>query len=305
MTASPGQRTLTDLVDLLPDADGSEDVFLALSPANPRRIYGGQLVAQSLLAAGRTVPEGWLAHSLHTYFLNPGKPDVPLRLHVERRRDGKSFAARRVVAMQDGRPVTDITLSFASPEPPSGGRLDHGQSLPAGLPDPESLPTTAQWLGEAGLSEYMQLSRVDDVLDVRYVTQPPPILRMRGEPIPLVTRVWCRLRPELDDRPLTHQVALAYLSDTTLAENIVAPYNVVRVIDGGTSASLDHAVWFHRPFRADEWMLYESVSPVAIDERGLVRGTVYSSDGAHIATTTQEMLIRLPAGLGAQDPGGA
>lgn len=300
MTASP--RTLTDLVDLLPDADGSEDVFLALSPANPRRIYGGQLVAQSLLAAGRTVPEGWVAHSLHTYFLNPGKPDVPLRLHVERRRDGRSFAARRVVAVQEGRPVTDITLSFAGLESWSGGQLNHGEQMPRGLPDPESLPTTAQWLAEAGIGEYMQLSRVDDVLDVRYVTDPPPILKARGLPIPLVTRVWCRMRHELDDAPLTHQAALAYLSDTTLAENIVAPYNVVRAIDGGTSASLDHAVWFHRPFRADEWMLYESVSPVAVQDRGLVRGTMFASDGRHIASTTQEMLIRLPAGLGYTDP---
>lgn len=300
MTAAP--RTLTDLVDLLPDADGAEDVFTALSPANPRRIYGGQLVAQSLLAAGRTIPDGWAAHSLHTYFLNAGKPDVPLRLEVERRRDGRSFAARRVVAIQADRPVTDTTLSFANPEGWSGGQLNHGEPMPTGLPDPWSLPTTAEWLAEAGLSEYMQLSRVDDVLDVRYITEPPPILRMRGGPIPRVTQVWCRMRHELDDALLTHQAALAYLSDTTLAENIVSPYGVVRVIDGGTSASLDHAVWFHRPFRADDWMLYETVSPVAIEDRGLVRGTMYSSDGAHIATTTQEMLVRLPAGLGYTEP---
>lgn len=300
MSAAP--RTFTDLVDLLPDADGSEDGFTALSPAKPPRIYGGQLVAQSLLAAGRTIPAGWVANSLHTYFLNPGKHDVPLRLQVERRRDGRSFAVRRVVAMQNDRPVTDVTLSFANPEVWSGGQLNHAQSAPADRPDPWSLPTTAQWLAEAGLGEYMQLSRVDDVLDVRYITEPPPILRLRGSPIPRVTQVWCRIRHELDDSPLTHQAALAYLSDTTLAENIVSPYGVVRVIDGGTSASLDHAVWFHRPFRADEWMLYESESTVAIGDRGLVRGTMYSSDGAHIATTTQEMLIRLPAGLGYTEP---
>lgn len=300
MSAAP--RTLSDLIDLGPDAEDAQDAFTARSPANPRRIYGGQLVAQSLLGAGRTVPAGWVANSLHTYFLNPGKNDVPLRLQVERRRDGRSFAVRRVVALQNDSPVTDITLSFASPETWSGGQLNHGEAMPAGLPDPESLPTTAQWLGKTGLAEYMQISRVDDVLDVRYITSPPPVLRMRDEPIPRVTQVWCRIRHRLDDSPLTHQAALAYLSDTTLAENIVSPYGVVRVIDGGTSASLDHAVWFHRPFRADEWMLYETVSRVAIGDRGLVRGTMYSSDGAHIATTTQEMLIRLPAGLGYTDP---
>jgi acyl-CoA thioesterase-2 len=298
--ASP--RTLVDLVDLLPDAEGAEDVFLAISPPNPRRIYGGQLVAQSLLAAGRTVAPGWLAHSLHTYFINPGDPDKPVRLQVERRRDGGSFAVRRVVATQAGRTITDLTMSFQTPTSRPGGRLDHGAPFPSGMPDPESLPTTAQWLQETGLGEYMQLSRVADAVDVRYVTDPPPISRLRGRTIGPVTRVWFKMIGALDDDPLTHQAALAYLSDTTLADNIVAPYGVVRVIDGGTSASLDHAVWFHRPFRADEWMLYESTSPVATGERGLVQARVFRSDGAHIATTTQEMLLRLPVGLGAPDP---
>jgi acyl-CoA thioesterase-2 len=299
---SAAPRTFTDLVDLLPDADGAEDAFTALSPANPRRIYGGQLVAQSLLAAGRTVPAGWAAHSLHTYFLNPGQHDVPLRLVVERRRDGRSFAVRRVVTLQNDRPATDITLSFANPEGWSGGQLNHGEAMPTALPDPWSLPTTAQWLAETGLREYMQISRVDDVLDVRHITEPPPILRLQGRPIPRVTQVWCRMRHELDDSVLTHQAALAYLSDSTLSDNIVSPYGVVRVIDGGTSASLDHAVWFHRPFRADEWMLYQTVSTVATGDRGLVRGTFHTSDGAHIASTTQEMIIRLPAGLGYTEP---
>jgi len=295
-------RTFADLVDLEPDPDGAEDVFLARSPSYPPRIFGGQLVAQSLLASGRTVPEGWLAHSLHTYFLNPGKPDRPLHLHVDRLRDGRSFAARRVQARQGGRIATDVTISFASPEPPSGGRLEHGQSMPADLPDPLSLPTTDEWLAEAGLGEYMQLSRARDVLDVRFATEPPPLLRLAGKPLPLVTRAWARIKHPLDDHPLTHQAALAYLSDTTLGDNTVAPYNVVRVIDGGVSASLDHAVWFHRPFRADEWMLYETVSPVAIANRGLIRGAMFDRDGRHIATTTQEMLVRLPDGVGYTEP---
>jgi acyl-CoA thioesterase-2 len=260
------------------------------------------MVAQSVLAASGTVPPGWLVHSLHTYFLSPGNTNQPLEFSVVRRRDGGQYRARLVLVEQGDRLVAQVALSLHSPDPRAGGRLDHGASAPA-APDPETLTPAEQLRDDPDLTVTGQLFRATDAIDSRHVQDQPSMARLKGEPLPRTTLVWMRFRERLPDDLLTHQIALAYLSDTSLADSIVAPYGIVREADGVSNASLDHSVWFHRPFRADEWLLYEATSPAGAGERGLAHGRIFTRDGAHIASTTQEMLMRLPVGLGAPAQG--
>jgi acyl-CoA thioesterase-2 len=296
-TGGPADRTFADLISLTPD-DHALDSFIGLSPSDPPRIYGGQMVAQSLLAAGATVPPGWAVHSLHTYFISPGDPREPLLLTVSRQRDGSGYRLRQVVIHQGGRLVAEVLASFHTAPRREAGRLDHGAPMPA-VPDPETLPTALELLADPNVFVHGQYYRATDALDARRADPPPQRDHPRGEPLPSTTRVWVRWRENLGDDPLTHQIALAYISDTTLADSVMARYGIIRQLDGVANASLDHAVWFHRPARADDWMLYESDSPAGTGERGLVHGRLFSRDGAHIASTTQELLFRIPVGLGA------
>lgn len=291
-------RSLAELIPLEPTDD--PDVFVGSSPTNRKRVYGGQMVAQSLLAASRTVPSGWGVHSLHTYFISPGDARSPLEFCVQRQRDGRRYASRTVLVEQGDRIVAQVAASLYSPDPRAAGRLDHGASAPP-APDPESLAPAEKLLLDPRMATTGQLFRATDAIDSRHVEDQPAISRLNGEELPLTTRVWMRFRETLDDEPLTHQIGLAYLSDTSLADAAVARYGIVRVLDGVENASLDHSVWFHRPFRADEWLLYVASSPAASGERGLIQARVFSRDGAHVASTTQEMQFRLPVGLGAPD----
>jgi len=293
--------TLAELIPLERTED--PDAFIGSSPTNRKRVYGGQMMAQSLLAAARTAPEGWPVHSLHTYFISPGDARSPLEFRVQRHRDGRRYASRTVLVEQGDRLVAQIAASLHSPEPRVAGRLDHGASAPS-APDPETLVPAEALLADSRTAPTGQLFRATDAIDSRHVEDQPAISRLNGEDLPLTTRVWMRFRERLDDAPLTHQIALTYLSDTSLADTAVARYGIVRELDGVENASLDHSAWFHRPFRADEWLLYVASSPAASGERGLIQARVFSRDGAHVATTTQEMLFRLPVGLGAPDEPG-
>jgi len=289
-------HTLGELIPLEPGPE--PDTFVGLSPTTRRRVYGGQMVAQSILAASRTVPSGWTVHSLHTYFLSPGDAREPLLFTVIRRRDGGQYRSRLVLVEQGDRAVAQIALSMHSADQRPAGRLDHGAIAPA-APDPLSLTSAEELKADTSLAVTGQLFRATDAIDSRHVQDQPALTRRKGEKFPRTYLVWMRFRQALPDDLLTQQIGLAYLSDTSLADSIVAPYGIVRELDGVANASLDHAVWFHRPFRADEWLLYEATSPVGSGERGLAHGRIFTRDGAHIASTTQEMLMRLPVGLGA------
>jgi len=282
---------VAELLAILDLARMGDDRFLGHSPkAYRKRVFGGQLIAQALMAAARTV-EGAEPHSLHGYFLLPGDPSTPIEYHVERLRDGRSFATRRCTAIQHGRLIFTLTCSFHAAEE----GLDHALPMPE-APDPETLMTQAQ-MKEA-------VSRVTPAAMQRYFSQeraiemrPVDLSRYyaREERTPLSPRqtIWMRASARLPDDPAIHRAVLAYLSDMTLLDTALVAHGRCVFDDDIQGASLDHALWFHRPFRADEWLLYSQVSPTAHGGRGLARGSLYSRDGQLVASVMQEGLMRL------------
>jgi acyl-CoA thioesterase II len=289
-TAAPsatGQAVVDGLVRLLDLEPVEVDIFRGRSPAvSLQRVFGGQVAGQALVAAGRTVPADRPVHSLHAYFLRPGDPAVPIVYLVDRLRDGHSFTARRVVAVQHGKAIFSLSASFQRVE----DGLDHQGEMPA-APDPETLPT----LGERYAPYADQLGtlvRLPRPIDLRYVDDPPFVRRaagQRGEPR---NKVWMRADGRLPDDPLLHVCALTFASDYTLLDSVLVTHGMAWMTDV-KGASLDHAMWFHRPFRADEWLLYESDSPSASGGRGLATGRIWSRDGRHVASVVQEGLVRV------------
>jgi acyl-CoA thioesterase-2 len=282
--------SVEDLINLLDLEPLPGDVFRGRSPeTSQQRVFGGQVAAQALVAAGRTVDPGRTVHSLHAYFLRPGDPAVPLGYEVERVRDGRSFTTRRVVAFQHDRPIFVMSGSFQVGEE----GLDHQDPAPD-APDPETLPSVAD-LAAADADRWRVLREEFASIDVRFAG------RRRGEDgddkeraHPAASRVWIRIAEPLPDDPLLHVCLLAYLSDLTLLSSTLAPHRNVRPFtDQVRMASLDHALWFHRPFRADGWLLYDQVSPSATGGRGLAGGRIFTRSGAHVATVMQEGLIRV------------
>jgi acyl-CoA thioesterase-2 len=253
-----------------------------------QRVFGGQVAAQALVAGARTVEPPRSVHSLHSYFLRPGDPAVPIVYDVERIRDGRSFSTRRVVARQHGRPIYYMTLSFQVPE----DGLDHQDAMPE-VPSPDASPDLGKLLAErssAGADEWL---KEWSALELRYVGDSRP----RGGTIPAderpaQSRLWIRVRGPLDDRPLTHEAAFTYASDLTLLGSTLVPHGTHVAHPDIQSASLDHTIWFHRPFRADEWLLYDQHSPSASGARGLGIGRVFTEDGRLVASVAQEGLIR-------------
>ena len=282
---------VAELLAILDLARMGDDRFLGHSPkAYRKRVFGGQLIAQALMAAARTV-EGAEPHSLHGYFLLPGDPSTPIEYHVERLRDGRSFATRRCTAIQHGRLIFTLTCSFHAAEE----GLDHALPMPE-APDPETLMTQAQ-MKEA-------VSRVTPAAMQRYFSQeraiemrPVDLSRYyaREERTPLSPRqtIWMRASARLPDDPAIHRAVLAYLSDMTLLDTALVAHGRCVFDDDIQGASLDHALWFHRPFRADEWLLYSQVSPNAHGGRGLAQASLFSRDGQLVASTMQEGLLRL------------
>ena len=248
-------------------------------------MFGGQVLAQALMAAARTVPAERTVHSLHGYFLVAGRTDLPIVYDVELVRDGGSFSSRRVVARQSGQVMFYLSASFHVHEE----GYEHADLAPE-APAPEDSPPLTEVL--AGLTGRSASGWQHEwgAIDVRYVGDSRPGGVIHDPAHPARARVWVRVAGELPDDPVLHQAALAYTSDLTLIGVSVVPHGVV-VGYTVQAASLDHAMWFHRPFRADRWLLYDQVSPSASGALGLSTGRLFQ-DGRLVATVAQEGLIR-------------
>jgi len=283
-----GRPPVTALIEMLELEALEDNLFRGLSPDDGRqRVFGGQVAAQALVAAGRTVDPGRTVHSLHSYFLRPGDPSIPIVYDVDRIRDGGSFTTRRVVAIQHGRAIFNLAASFQVCEEGP----DHQDPMPD-VPDPETLPT---------LAEQAEANR--DSLDgavVDWLVREMPIdARMVGasrlfDTAPRAPRqdVWMRSNGALPDDPLVHSCVVAYASDLTLLDTAMLPHVRSFQEESHQIASLDHAMWFHRPFRADDWLLHHLRSPSASGARGLGVGEIFRRDGGLAVTVIQEGLIR-------------
>ncbi|MFP5319237.1 MAG: acyl-CoA thioesterase [Acidimicrobiia bacterium] len=254
-------KALDGLVDLLDLEPIEVNLFRGVSPQDFRqRVFGGQVAGQALVAAGRTVEPDRRVHSLHAYFLRPGDPAVPIVYDVDRIRDGRSFTTRRVVAIQRGRAIFNLAASFHADE----AGFEHQAAMPD-VPPPESLAAPPP----AG----------DSPIDVRRVPHGP--------------RAWIRADGELPDDQLLHACVVAYASDLTLLDTILSLHGLsIGDHPGVMLASLDHAMWFHRPFRADDWLLYDQDSPAAAGARGLARGSIFTRTGDLVVSVVQEGLVR-------------
>ncbi|CAG1002719.1 acyl-CoA thioesterase II [Myxococcaceae bacterium] len=250
------------------------------------RLFGGQVAAQALVAAGRTV-EGQAPHSLHAYFLRPGDPSTPVVYRVDRIRDGRSFSTRHVVAIQKGKAIFNTSVSFHVAEI----GYEHQMPMPD-APAPESLPSWSE-LVQRSLDRLPPDARSwaprPRPIDMRFV-HPPTFLG--GEPRTGRSLVWFRIPRPLPDDPFLHQCLLTYASDMSLLDNVVKPHGRNGSLGPLMMASLDHAVWFHVPLRVDDWLLYVQDSPAAAGARGFARGTLYSKDGRLVASVAQEGLMR-------------
>ena len=269
------------------------DVFIGRSQPMPHgRVFGGQVLAQSVIAAGRTVNDLDDAtarprriHSLHGYFLRPGDSDQPLRFTVERLRDGHSFSARRVHAIQYGKPILSMITSFQT----DADGLDHQDSVPA-APDPEILPTLAEVFTEMDDPQANFWSK-EKAVDLRHVEG--AIYVRPGRQLASRQSVWLKTPGRLPDDPLINAAVLAYCSDYSLLEPVLRCHGLAWSDSRLRVASLDHAMWFHRHGRADEWTLYTQSSPSASGGRGLAAGRMFTADGILLATVAQEGMMRL------------
>ena len=265
--------------------------YLATSPNEGwQRVYGGQVIGQALVAASRTVSENRSAHSLHGYFLRAGDTSIPILYKVDRIRDGKSFTTRRVVAVQRGQAIFTMSISFQVAE----DGLSHQFDMPD-VPAPESVPTEDEIRREQAKSwpeEFQDSVSSGLAIQLRPID---PVDLFKPTPAEANQRCWMRCDDRLPDDPRIHQCVLAYLSDWSLLDTSARPHGVSFMQDNVQVASLDHAMWFHRPFRADEWLLYDQDSPSASGARGFNRGLIYNQAGELVASTTQEGLLRIHA----------
>lgn len=274
---------LTSLLDLEEIEVG---LFRARQPRTAlQRVFGGQVLAQALTAATRTVPAERTVHSLHGYFLVAGRTDLPIVYDVELVRDGGSFSSRRVVARQGGRVIFYLSASFHTHEE----GFEHADPAPD-APPPEESPRISVVLEQLTGRPADRWEHEWGVIDVRYVGDSRPGGSIQDPEHPARARAWVRVAGELPDDPTMHQAALAYTSDLTLLGASTVPHGVL-VGFNVQAASLDHAMWFHRPFRADRWLLYDQISPSASGALGLSTGRLFQ-DGRLVASVAQEGLIR-------------
>jgi len=294
MTAElAARRSVDNLLDVLDlavsEARTTEDIFTGQSHPMPTgRVYGGQVLAQSLIAAERTLPENRTVHSMHGYFLRPGDATQGITFAVDRIHDGRSFSTRRSQAYQNGVPIFSMIASFQDEDP----GIEHAVPMPDGIPAPEDVPSDDELIGSVHPITGRLLA--DRPADVRHVTG-PLFLEVEGERVPQQA-VWMRMRAPMPDDPRLHRAALAYLSDMTIQESILRRHGLTWSTPGLKVASLDHAMWWHRFGRVDEWMLYVQEAPNARGGRGLAQGRIYSRDGELLATVAQEIMVRVPDG---------
>ncbi len=278
-----------ELIDLLSLERIEENLFRGQSrDIGTRFVFGGQVLGQALSAAQRTVDAERSVHSLHAYFLRAGDVEAPIVYDVDRARDGKSFSVRRVVAIQHGQPIFNFSASFQITEP----GVEHQMHMPD-VPAPEDLqprppiapdelaklPVKLQrWLARRGAFEFRHVHPRDE---------------LKPEKRPPYQQIWFKLIDRAPDDATVHRAMLAYASDFHLIGTATLPHGISYLQHNVQMASLDHALWFHRPFRVDEWLLYSCDSPTAQGARGLTRGMIYSRDGRLVASTAQEGMIRI------------
>lgn len=278
---------LAHLLEVLDLEQLGENRFVGKTQWMPHgRVFGGQVLAQALVAANRTVADR-RAHSLHGYFLRPGDIAKPIEFDVERLRDGRSFSSRRVQALQDGQPIFSMITSYQDQQP----GLEHQIQMQTGLTPPDELASASELL--AGFNhpsaEYWSKARP---FDLRHVQ---PAIYLRPDPNPSNQQaVWFRALGELPDDEALHQTALAYASDYTILESVYRRHGISWAHRGLNTASLDHAIWFHRPARVDQWLLYQQASPAAQGGRGLAQGHIFDTSGTLIASVAQEGMVRVP-----------
>lgn len=278
---------LDDLLDLLDLEPIEVNIFRGHSPEEDRvRVFGGQVAGQSLVAASRTVDDpGRVVHSLHAYFLRPGDPAAPILYEVSRLRDGRSFTTRQVKAIQHGEVIFNLHASFHSHEP----GLQWQITAPGGLPDPESLPDFKTRMApfRDKMGDWYERPRP---IDTRHISGDYPSrvgVEMQGQ------RVWLRADGTLPSDPMVHAVVATYASDMTLLDTTLLPHGLGWGDGMMQMASLDHAMWFHRPFRADDWLLYDQHAISNSNARGLAGASIYTREGQLAVTVVQEGLIRL------------
>jgi acyl-CoA thioesterase-2 len=281
-----GLLTALDLTDT--GARTNEDIFTGPSQWMPQgRVFGGQVLAQALVAAQRTLAADRIVHSMHGYFLRPGDINLPITFSVDRIHDGRSFSTRRTQAYQDGVPILSAIASFQDQD----DGLDHQIEMPSDLPTPESLPTTAESLASLDhpVARYWASERP---FDMRYV--PSPIfISVEGGHV-AHQAVWLKAVGPMPDDMNLHRAALAYASDYSILESIMRRHGLAWATPGIKVASLDHAMWWHREARVDEWLLYVQESPNAVGGRGLSLGRIYDRSGRLIASVAQEGMVRPP-----------
>jgi acyl-CoA thioesterase-2 len=281
---------LARLLTLLDVEKIEENAFRGFSPPERvQRVFGGQVLAQALVAATRTVETARQCHSFHAYFLRPGDPKVPILYEVDRSRDGASFTARRVIAVQQGLQIFNLAASFQKEE--SG--FEHQAQMPV-VPAPEDLEDDQQvLLRDPDLRpDIRQWVARERPFETRSVLGRGPFANS-GDRAPRapVDHIWLKTRGPAPDRPDVHRALLAYISDMSLLDTALLPHGK-SVFSDVQITSLDHAMWFHRPFRVDDWLLYAQDSPSASAARGFNRGAFYTRDGTLVASVAQEGLIR-------------
>ena len=281
------RSAVNDLLTILDLEKLEENLFRGQSPdAGWQRVFGGQVIGQALVAASRTV-EGRAPHSLHGYFLLAGDPKIPIIYDVERIRDGRSFTTRRVKAIQHGQPIFTLSASFQVDEP----GFSHDIAMPS-VPDPDELPNEQDIRARVmplmpdPVRKYFERERPIELRPVEFKRY------MSREPLEPRFNVWIRATGPLPDDPAIHQAVLAYASDMTLLDSTLVAHGRTVFEREVQAASLDHALWFHRPFRADDWLLYAQDSPFTGGARGFARGLIFTRQGQLIASVAQEGLIR-------------
>ena len=282
-----GQDAVDGLVQLLDLEAIERDIFRGASTQTHwQRVFGGQVAGQALVAAGRTVADDRRVHSLHSYFVRPGDPTIPIVYEVDRVRDGRSFSTRRVIAVQRGETIFSLSASFQLDQ----DGIDHQTPMPE-VPAPETLPALVNRYGNSPDAAEFYRS-MPKPIDLRYVDDPPWQQHARG-PREGVSRVWMKADGKLPDDPLLHVCVLTYASDMTLLDSVLVRHGIAPGLDDVSMASLDHAMWFERPFRADEWLLYSTKSPSASGGRGLATGRFYTQDGRQVCSVVQEGMVRV------------